>query len=352
METLYFPKITLRERTGRKLLLFFSNITVLTVAEGDTCGAEIFSETGLVSCVSPAPLGDDRGRFEKLVKDLEMHGNEFYSGYLSSISAGINEETDGLPYWALVSELTHGNKEKRSRDQEKDILWQARLILKLTEMLDQDKEVIEAGLSRIIDQESDLFHALKGDDDEDDEELFGSTLKRISMICEQPGKPGIILRAWGHLFLRSQQECLVLAADDGEAIKQLFDYYETFSGEMPRQLCSIDLFDDTRDPGGYLALRNVLQQEAADCLGRFQEALRMLSENNGEIAANVSSLEQESAQFAEFIAAKGQKCGRLTFYLLEKMSLEGLFAKICRFDPKRLAAHRLPASGIVAFLEV
>ncbi|MEK6201719.1 MAG: hypothetical protein N2A40_04790, partial [Desulfobulbaceae bacterium] len=156
---------------------------------------------------------------------------------ISSLLQGMEQDAD-------ASDGGSGN------EQERQALWQARLVLKIAEVLDQEEEELALQLATIDDQEIDLFRRLQGemresgDEDIAEEEDPFTELLELKQKMNQP-RPGMIknrLRAWSRLFLSGPMPNFRLwTTRRQEAADILLEQYERESGHSPIELLQIDL---------------------------------------------------------------------------------------------------------------
>lgn len=131
-----------------------------------------------------------------------------------------------------------------------EALWQARLVLKIAEVLDREEEELAQQLAAIDDEEIALFRSLQGeiresgDEDVVEEDPFIELLE-LKQKMNQP-RPGMIknrLRAWSRLFLSGplpDNFCLWTTRRQ-EAADILLEKYEQECGQAPILLLQIDL---------------------------------------------------------------------------------------------------------------
>jgi len=214
-DTLYFPGTAIASGSQYPLYLLCSTIHLLQPVEpeeGADAGAgsaDLFINHGFCQVHTPRPLGPDRKRFLRLIDDIRERKDD-YAAQLSSLTMAAmtapRQQDDDSPQ-AILSSLLGKPDRKPDREKEdpKQDLWQARLVLKIGEILDREEEEIARDLLALDEDEHSLFTRLHGEDlvaaDEDDNPL--ADLIDIKAWVRQPATGTIRnrFRAWEQLFL-------------------------------------------------------------------------------------------------------------------------------------------------------
>jgi hypothetical protein len=117
-------------------------------------------------------------------------------------------------------------------------LWQARLLLRLAEILNQEEQELQEELAAISIKEQELFEALKGEP-----EIAFALPGLQQSISRPPVRPEILVRAWARLFLADprQDSHTILVSGQPDAVELLFDANEALSGKRPARLFRIPL---------------------------------------------------------------------------------------------------------------
>jgi hypothetical protein len=297
LDTIYFPDTVLPARQQLPLALFFNAIHLLQPVEGDEqkeqgppsdSGSHLFTESGFCQVHTPSRLGADRDRFLHLLHDIRNKKDAYVEQLsyltLASLSAPVSRGDSSKQ--AILSSLLQGMEQGIAGDeQERLALWQARLVLKIAELLDQEEDELALQLATIDDQEIALFRRLQGemresgDEDGAEEDPFAELLA-LKQKMNQP-RPGMIknrLRAWSRLYLSGPMPSLPLwTTRRPEAADILLEQYERDSGQEPRVLLQLDLpagisredTDGIREVEQFRAEMGALLQEMAEALAKL-----------------------------------------------------------------------------------
>ena len=144
--------------------------------------------------------------------------------------------------WQLVSSLHGENKDAAQGPVLTEKLWQARLVLKLAEILAEEQAEINKGVTDLNRAEQAVFNAIKGelDDRNDWDEVFPAS--GLGMGGGQDaGKIKHLLKAWGALFAMDSKKHSLLVTDSEDGAAILFDAWEELSAERPQLLVEFDL---------------------------------------------------------------------------------------------------------------
>ncbi|MCK5324250.1 MAG: hypothetical protein KAJ45_08880, partial [Desulfobulbaceae bacterium] len=290
--TLFFPDTVLNKNTVKKLLLFFESVYHYLPTEAETgTEDETFSDE-LIRGYAPVPLGDDLLRFRKMMKDLTGHGDEYYGGYLSSLSHDLLNDRDEGSVWALISNIsgTDGRTASTPAAESIEELWRARLLLKLAESLDHADQETNNGLARIESRQTVLMESLRGEDGfsekttmEDTADLHNEipeavsfNIKDISVPSHSPIRAEYLIKAWGRLYIADrniENRPFILTTDRINAAP-LFDALEYHFKKEPVKLFSITLPDFARaEDSEYLNARNSFRLIAGDCIKNMTQLL-------------------------------------------------------------------------------
>ena len=366
--TLFFPDTVLNKNTVKKLLLFFESVYHYLPTEAETGTEDETFSNELIRGYAPVPLGDDLLRFRKMMKDLTGHGDEYYGGYLSSLSHDLLIDRDEASVRALISNIsgTDGRTASTPSADSSEELWRARLLLKLAETLDHADQETNNGLARIESRQTVLMKSLRGEDgfsekttmedaaDFNNEipEAVSLNIKDISVPSHSPIRAEYLIKAWGRLYIADrniENRPFILTTDRINAAP-IFDVKHYFKKE-PVKLFSIALPDFVQaEDAEYLNVRNSFRQITGDSIKNITQLLLEIIQGKQTVRLQprVSNVvfpvtdtqenkdahplfEKEVAAWTEAVKSLEQSSGgrhRLSFYLFPEISFHELFEKI------------------------
>jgi len=234
--SLVFPDTDIFSYRQFSLLLFGSPVSVLETVEPDSNEnekeREILIDSGLVQVFNPAPLGEDRDRFLHLVKDIRNRKDD-YAAQLSALTIAAmsskDEETRGEKRYQLISSMLGAPPASLSEANKSELdLWQARLVLEISEILKKEEEELHQELQLLDGQEIEMFKSLHGDGDLDETDPF-SEVQRISAHLSQarPREMNMRFRSWLRLMQKGAlPEVSLFLASSTDAGDQLINEYE------------------------------------------------------------------------------------------------------------------------------
>ncbi len=312
---LYFPATGLNKELFRSLRGLFDRIDFYLVSEeepedrGKGAGADGWQGKAVL------PLADDQQRFMAMVKDVRTHAGEYYEGCLAGLSDRSQVDPSESSVWKLVASL-HG--EAAEPDQDPALVekqWQARLLLKLAEIVAAEQEEIDRGLANFRQKEEALFSSLKG-------ELEGSAeVAGVFAVSgpdtgsrADPTRAKHLLAAWGVFLASDPRRHDFLFTDNEDAAAALFNTWEELCQDPPQLLTELAVpgpgSDSGPEPAGLAiagALNALLAGEGAD--------------DPGELAAAAAEWQKQST-------AAGGDQGILAVYLLQGVALEKLWPRV------------------------
>ncbi len=311
-DTLYFPNTVLSSGSQYPLFLLFPQVHILQPVEAeehDGATAEhpdIFIKNGFCQVHTPCPLGDSRGRFLHLVGDIRDRKDD-YAAQLSSLTMAAmsapRRQGDDTSQ-EIISSLRGDGEAKALQENEEAVtllLWQARLVLKIAEILDLEEEEIAEQLALLDDRETDLFRQLRGDEPEgsEDEEI---PLQELLEIRDRINHPSASVsrnrfRAWKQLFIAGDlPEWPIWTTSMPEAADILLEQYETAGGRPALEIGSFPL----------PASLGHDRQEASQRISSFRsENAAMLSRLEADLTDIISGGLTEIAAAPRFPAAGG-----------------------------------------------
>ncbi len=230
-DALYFPDPLPRE--AAPLLLVAERLVCYQPTDTPRAERAALCPPPLFLSRNPAPVGEAESRLQRLIRDLEQHGEEFLAG----LSLGMGAADGGVPtIQDLVTQISGRDKgETLERD-----LWDARLFLALAESrLIAETDLLQR-LAEMEERRRQLLAGLRANGPRGDKEREPDE-KRASPWAAAPadldlGAAG--LRAWAALHERDPQPAAMLAAAPGSAADYLLEVAER-KGIRPERLASL-----------------------------------------------------------------------------------------------------------------
>ena len=236
-ETLFFPDTDIFNEKYYPLLLFFTPLHFLQLIEQGAGGnsaneSGLFLERGLCKAHIPAPLGEDRQQFLRLIEGIRKR-KEHYLAQLKIISPGSattgpSENKKNLVISSLLQEF--GIKRQAS-DQS---LWRARLVVAMAEILAADEESLHEEFSEqfaFFNEEITALRSLPEAKGTEEVDLLDK-LESLMAELEKPRLKDSVNRTEAWLRLLNNQPppsvkmSLAATRDGGERI---FTRYESIS---------------------------------------------------------------------------------------------------------------------------
>jgi hypothetical protein len=238
LKTLYFPGTDFYSIRQFPIFLLFQKIHLIKPVEERPAGpagqsADSFIKSGFCQVHTPCPLGGSRDRFLHLVKDIRNRKDD-YAAQLSSLilaeqsrPAASDEDSEQ----AIISSLfTPDDRKTKSLQAEKEgKLWQARLVLAIGEILDQEEEEIARDLAILEDDQAGLFKQLHGDIEEldDDSPLAEPHQLESKLGAANSGNIRKRFNAWKTLFLEGDVPAceifLTTSRDGGDLLLEAYE---------------------------------------------------------------------------------------------------------------------------------
>ena len=235
-ETLFFPDTDIFNERYYPLLLFFSPLHFLQLIEQGVGGnsaneSGLFLEQGLCKTHTPAPLGENRQQFLRLIDDIRNR-KEHYLTQLKIISPGSTTGPAENKKNVIISSLLQefGIKHQAS-DQS---LWRARLVLAMAEILASEEEALHEEFSEQVtffNEEITALRSLQEAKGTEEVDLLDK-LESLMAELEKPRLQDSVNRtdAWLRLLKNqpppSVKMWLAATRDSGE---QIFTRYESIS---------------------------------------------------------------------------------------------------------------------------
>ena len=348
LTALRFPDTLLTTASVSQELFIFDRIDFYQSTESESDdNLDPLADLNLCAGYPPAPLGDDLERFMMLLRELKGHEDEFSSGLLSSLTLDYMGNRDGEKTWELISSLHRQGKtgkDKKTQNRE-EILWQARLLLKLAEIIQREQEAMEISMASVADQERDLFRQLKDGDINDLDEPLAV---KPATAARPSGRIGPLLKAWGQLFLEDRKAHGILTTNNAEAALTLLDVEEFLAGQAPKRVAKL-ILPSPLMMDGFFGKREDFRSTAADILNDFAGLLGDLSEKGLDEETD-RKLAQAADQWNRQMEESGLGAEQAGFFLeiyFCQNSPAGLLAHLCKATDVSPAVSG-PNHGIVA----
>lgn len=267
---LYFPGVRPDERWVGGLLPFVERLVVYEVGEVPLApAAQTAWELKVV-----APLGDDAKRFLALLREMTGSDGAVIRGQLLAMASRPGRDRDETKAWSLTSAIHHMGEEAAENiaKARAERIWQARLFLKLAEMVTAAEAEINLGLAALAGKQAAMLKALQGEDDGDEpDEILPVSApsrplpSRLFRVRDQ-------LAAWAVFHLLDPEPERLLLTDDPEVAALLVDEVEKLA--PGRVLDLPELAGDLAEND-----RAVVAQAWQDLLaGQVEKALATLQE--------------------------------------------------------------------------
>ena len=338
LSAIHFPETTLtpQEIKGQSLLFNAISYIIATASTED--------ENPLCPPYDPAPLGDDATRFGQLLDELKGNETAFYQGQMSNLALEYLETRDEDTVRDIISAV-HGEKTtKKTPEEEKEFekIWQARLLLKLAEMMRQEEEEVQESFQRIRGAQEDMLGDLKGE--EEFQDLF-HTLKK-SLPQPTPVRIESLIKAWGQLFCQGSETFNILHCFNANGAEPFMEVSEAITGKRPTRLVRLPLPDCSAPLDRFTSKREQWQQDNTAWLTELQTALQTVTEK-GLDAVPAAEFSKLAAQWTSEIeqsnlwdvASPTKKCGApaLEIYLLGADALS-LVARLCNIQTQAVSS--------------
>ena len=255
-----FPDTRPKDDMLFPVVQLFHQIVHLAPVENDLPAAlpplaEELLAQGLLRFHCPAPLGKDWERFLSLVKELRQRPADYAGLALSGFSSPETAESENVIISA-VRRSQSGTAESKAGQEQAAPLWQARLVLKLGELVEQEEEEIRQSLRRVALREQALLEALR------DEHPAAAPSPDVDRPPES-GRSRLRLKAWQKLLAASSRPLLsnVFITSDHNA----FDAVIEESSAAARQTLTLSL--PARPTGDdFVSGRQKFRQAAAEMI--------------------------------------------------------------------------------------
>ena len=249
LATLTFPSTAVESLRLYPLFLLFQNLHFLAPVEPDPAAdpgesADSFIKWGFCQVHTPRPLGRERQRFLRLLADITSRGPDYAAQLKSLTLAASTERTPEESERSITRSLRGEDIPAPQEPQGEDLLWKARLLLAIGQLLDQEEEDLALSLTTFADEEKKLFKELQGDEDDEEMAALLGNLSRLEV--ERRGHSLYSQRqrfqAWKSLYATLPEgDFAMLLARPGDSGELLGEEYETKSGGEARLVMTLPL---------------------------------------------------------------------------------------------------------------
>ncbi len=295
---LYFPGTTLDASTGLSLVSCFEAIQCLAPVaplpdKTFLPPTDPFMDTGFCQVHIPCPLPpDDQKGFIYLLKEIRTHGSDFVSQLKMATIASVStlgqqqKESSGGILSTLFSQTDSVRQEEDKQTALE--LWQARLILKLAEIIDLEDNSLSKQISSIDSLQDEMIQNLQGESDSDAFKLGFSKSPSSSAVISSE-QDSLRLKSWLTLYHHwDAPEIPVWVCKEKTAAETLFETYENKQNQKAKEAFSLTLPTiGTADHNSIFTTLNEFRDTTA--------ALRAgIGEQIGRLLTPVSTMKKEA----------------------------------------------------------
>lgn len=337
LSPLYFPDTVIDSTIGLPLASCFETVHCLcpindlsdTVMESST---DPFMDMDFCQVHIPCPLTEeDRQGFAHLLKEIRTHGSDFIDQLKMTTLASLTahgrqqEESSG----GILSALFAGTDSVKTQEDKKTALelWQARLLLKLAEIIDKEEQELSEQMSSIDTMQTEMLANLQGKGDADSNDGTSpkpkAHTKPLSSITENHR-----LKAWLTLYSHwDTDEIPIWVSHRKSAVEELFEAYEKMSNRRAEELFSLLLpAPGTVTTESGMRTLNDFRQKAVSLHTQMDTQLdTLLVKGNTEKSDWPDTEWQQTID--DFFPQPDYGRATLTFYLLTSISFSQLVGK-------------------------
>ncbi|KPK26946.1 MAG: hypothetical protein AMJ61_07355 [Desulfobacterales bacterium SG8_35_2] len=380
---LIFPETAPANPGLAKLLIFFAELSYYQAVEpGSVKSGTNNTIINMCRGYTPAPLGDDLSRFNRLLREMETSRpdelSRLFSAAMAPMSPGQGRDQEETSA-ANVFSAMHKDAAMKTSIRYKERLWQARLILKLAEMLDRREAEVRQGLARISSVEKKVLASLEGLGEAETADLKElSSLNKLQYSKVEDNLPdgslletsGMLMplrvQAWAELYLADPQDPppTILATANAESGAILLDASETLLHRYPEKLFSLSIPDlSIADFAGgwdqYLSTRNTFKEAAQKNIAAFARFLRETADLPEQATDNrkTTTLLAENVSVWEKVVkvhypSKERGFKKLDFYCLPGISFTQLFQRLFHIQGPVSSHKRQNPTAVLAILNI
>ena len=375
--TLYFPDTISVPEAAARLLLFFEKVYYYLPAESGENGRgkpDLLRELGLYQGLVPAPLGNDLDRFNRAVRDLQTnlyeYGERLHHLAAASFAAGKIPDHDEISVSSLIAAMSSGSGagskvgEPPSFDTRQHELWQARIVLKLAESYDREKEEIDARLAKLAHFEQEIVSSLKGEDQDErfDEITLPGPVEGLHTKADPLRQR---MRAWTSLYLADTHNELsqapdILSTSRRDVVALLLEAYTERTQQQPEILFSLPVPGRSSLEVETLAgNRDAFRFEVSEVLDYLQKLISDTATGKMPCSTGVEDETLDRDRLAVWTDAlrrhyppKGNSQGLLTVYCLENTCLADLMERTFLPSRQQRSVTNRPSTGLIAYLDI
>ncbi len=203
----------------------------------DTESGDIFTKSGFCQVVTPSPLGVNRDKFLRLVADIKNRKDDYNAQLKNIILASMSYQLDDKENSerSIINELfTKEDREQNKIAQKhEETLWQARLVLEIGKILDQEEEEIAKDLAKLDNDTTELLDELQGDTPYGQEPKLAQAMEQLKTGLRVPNQGNMKKRvqAWQKLYNEGNTSAEpLLMTTSKDAADVLINAYEKDSG--------------------------------------------------------------------------------------------------------------------------
>lgn len=338
LKTILIPPLSVpRERLFRQLLIVFDEICLYAASE-DTCRQEDFySRQHLIRHYAPVPFADDLEKFQHLISDISANRSEYYNGGVFSMSTAMHVDEEAV--WDLVSRIM---APENSADKKLDALTQARLLLRLSEIMTDEEEEINTSLQQVEQRTASMLGALQN--------TTAATTAAPPLTAHEAGGPAIQqLKAWIYLFMADHEvnRPWTAAPASRETFELLADYYSRELDKGPSLVCRLPLPNCEGEKNKYLERRNKIRQTGSQTLQALEKELRSLSQG---APVNKPLMDKLTAEWETVINDYEVSAAGLEIYLFKDVSLPELLGRVINQPSGQQPLGGLPPHALMAVI--
>jgi hypothetical protein len=370
---LFFPDTTKLPETAAGLLLMFEKISYYLPAEPEPAAvgeSDLFCELGLYQGYAPAPLGDDLDRFDRTIRELQTNLYDYAERLkglsVASLTAKRSPDNDETSVSSLVSAILTNQgptteKLSSTAARERNQLWQARIVLKLAESYDREKEEVNARLAKLSHSENRILASLAGDDTDERLDKIPTVSGEELRTKTDPLRQRI--KAWSRLFLADSENNrthapYILSTTRLDVVEILFDAYEERCKQPPGILFSIPLPGLQGMTGDeFVSSCDAFRTDAQNIVAHVQKLLMDTASGIMPCPAGKSEdvdpdwLTTWAKKLERHFPSADSNHGRLTVYCLDDTSLADLLTHgLQTAKSDKPAPGRYP-TGLIALLD-